>query len=419
MLLALLVATQFTAFVDRNLSAALAPQLKTSFGLTDAQFGALQGPFFIVLYTLATFAAGFVTQHKARLRLIAGCVFVWTAGSVLFALGRDFAQLAAGRLLLGLGQALFAPCALAVIADGVAGAARGRTLSTFTAGSSVGRSAAFLLAGLALAWVGSVGIGGLQPWRAVTLAMAAPNVLLFAAFLIVREPPSVQPRGASSYGTALAWLRAQPAVVCCVIGGAAASVTIVQSLTAWGASVLHRQFGVPVAAAALGFGAALIPAALIGHLGGGLLVDRLRRTRWTPLDLIVVGLAVAASSATIGVWAPNPILAGAALALATLGASAAGLAGLAAMQAMSPASDRGPLGAVFLGMTSLIGFGVGPITTGLISDHRGAGSTALSGSLAILVGAAAVLGAGAAIAGRNLWRAAERAASADETPAHA
>ncbi len=412
LLLSLLVATQFTAFVDRNLSAALAPQLKASFHLTDAALGALQGPFFILLYTSASFAAGLAIHHGARLKIMVGCILTWTLGAVLFALAGSYAQLAVGRVLLGVGQAPFAAFALSVFAEGARGPTGARTLSAFTAGSSVGRSAAFVLAGAALWVVGVLNVEAGAAWRVVILAMVAPNLVLAALLAFASEPRPGRLATAPPYRAAFGWLRLQPFAATCVIVGAGAAVMSVQSLTAWGASVLHRQFGVAPAAAALGFGAALVPAALLGHLGGGWLIDRLKGGRWTPLHVLAAGLAVALAGVALSVVAGGPIIACAGLAVGALGASTASLAGMTAMQVMSPKGSKGALGAIFLGVTSLVGFGVGPLTAGLISDYRGSAPMALSASLLILITAAAAVGVLASLAGRKPWNEAVQAAKA-------
>ncbi len=412
-LIGLLALTHASAFIDRSLPSVLAPSLKSAFVLSDAQLGALQGPFFIALFTAATLCAGFVTDHPWRLRIMAACVAVWSVGMALFAYAQDYAWLATGRMVVGLGQALFAPCALALIVSGSRDEVRARSISVFTAGSSVGRSIAFLLGGAALAGVAALAVGApADRWRVVCILMTAPNLLLIVGLLSVREPGQRSAESAGGLRPAGLYLLSKPAAAASVFAGASAAVLAIQTISAWGASILNRQFGVAPAQAALVFGAVLVPAALAGHLGGGWLLDRLTRNGWTPGGLLAAGLALAAVGTGAATQAPGPWWAGVALGVGALGASTATLAGLVGVQALSPARLRGPIGAIFLAFTGFVGLGIGPLAVGLVSDHGRGGASGLSAALWLCVATVALIGGGAALAGRGAWRRAGAAATA-------
>ena len=89
----------------------------------------------------------------------------------------------------------------------------------------------------------------------------------------------------------LASIRKRPGMMCAYLGGAGASVLIVQTIGAWAPSVLHREEGLSPAMAALVFGLALLAAAPLGHLLAGVLVDK-RGRRVTPMTIMAAGLLV-------------------------------------------------------------------------------------------------------------------------------
>ncbi len=107
-------------------------------------------------------------------------------------------------------------------------------------------------------------------------------------------------------------------------------------------------------------------------------------------------------------FAPNSVLGAAMLAVAAMAASAAALSGLVAMQALSPPALRGPLGAIFLAVTSLVGFGVGPLVTGVLSELGGTAASTLAIALAQCVGAACAIGTALCLYGRGAVQGASR-----------
>ena len=409
-----LIAAQFAAFVDRSLPAALAPQIKATFHLDDARLGALQGPAFVALYAAAAIGAIWVVASHRRSRIAALCVLGWTLGTIGIAFASSYPQLVAARLVTGIAQAMFAPCALALILESTPGRARGRRTSMFTVGAAVGRSAGFLLTGMVLGGFGAVVAAvHIAPWCLAMLLMVAPNLAVSLA--LACAPESAQPQALTrserpNRAAAWRWAAEQREAWLCVTLIAACGVLSIQTLSAWGASLLHRRFGLSAAEAATVFGGALVPAALIGHLGGGWLADRLRRI--TVLDVTAGALVLSFGAMAVAAGSPREPVVICALAVAAIAASMAALCGLVAMQEMTPPSSRAVLGAVFLASTSLLGFGVGPLTAGMLSDAHGQSARALAGSLTLLLGVSAAFGAGTAWLGRSAWLRARTAAQA-------
>jgi MFS family permease len=406
-LVGLLALGHCAAFADRNLPAVAAPLLKSSLGLTDTQLGVLDGPAFVLLYALGMLASWPLARSPHRLRLIAGCIAVWAAGMVIFALGPSFGVLVAGRALIGLGQAAFVPLALGLIVEGAGWQQRGRAMAVFTAGAVVGRGLALLAGGAALAllarWAPSM---AQAHWRLLFLVMTVPNLILMVWLVWGRQP--MQASVASStgvFGQMLAAFRQRPGTMCAYLLASGASVLVVQSIGAWAPSVLHREHALSPAAAALTFGVALLVASPLGHLLAGLLVDK-RRRRVTPMVIVAVALLLVVPVLWRIPDATSATEACALLALASLLGGTAAVAALAGLPSMlgAPVRDMGLR--LFLTFTTLMGVALGPYMAGVVSDGLGMGGLGLSIALYKVCSFAAAAGVATALLASSGWRSA-------------
>lgn len=401
----LLAVVQFTAYVDRALPSVLAPLIKAQFGLSDTQIGALQGPAFSTLYAVALLAAGHLIAGRNPYRVAAACVVAWTVGGVLFALASDYSTMVLGRVVLGLGQAAFAPAALMVLTAGSDPGRRARALSTFTTGSAIGGSAALLVGGAALAAMAGQVVAGLEPWRTASLLLLGPNLIL--AVLLWRAAGRVAPAGLDDrrgLGDAFRLIGRQRASFVPIMAAGVGCVMAAQAGGAWASSILHRGFDLSPAGAALAAGAGVLIAAPLAHLGAGWTLGSGVGRRLGAGPLMAAGMALATIAAT-GLAASTGVAGGVVgLAVARAGCGFAAVVVLIEIQSMTEPRLRPQVGAVYLALISLVGVGLGPLLTGVISDYGISGASGLAWSLALVtaVSAAPVIALGLACAGR--WR---------------
>lgn len=400
----LLATVHFAAFVDRALPSVIAPLIKADLGLGDAALGALQGPAFVGLYLIGLLLAGHLASRANPWKAAAACVACWTVGSVTFALAPTFEGLALGRLLLGAGQAAFAPAALMLLGAQTDPARRVKTISMFTAGSATGRSGALLLGGGLLIGLGGVAALALQPWRVVCLLLAAPNVLLaLALFGAGRHVAVSRPGESRGLGEAFAAIRRRPAAFLGLAACGAGCILLVQAAGAWAPSILNRAHGLTPAGAALAFGVVVLVFAPTGHLAAGWLAGGAAGRRFGPGPILAVASLAAAASACGFALAPGRVAAIAFLCLLTGSGGTAAAVTLVTLQEMTETALKPAMGALFLAVTSLVGVGGGPWLTGLLSDSLAVDGHALAGSLAMIVAPTGVIVAIVAVASRRLW----------------
>jgi len=401
----MLALANLAASADKAVVAVYAPELRTAFHLNDGQIGALQGGPFLVGYVLALLWAGRRGGGATTGRYIAVCIAFWTVGAVVFALAPGYAELLAGRLLLAIGQAAFAPAAILLL-NALYGAAQGdepgeasgagaaRFVSLFTAASTVGRSLGLMLGGalITAAVALAARLPDLAPWRLSGLALLAPNLILLVLFLRSRQVVTTS-AAASGLVETLRHVagRARPVLIWTVAG--CGMILAVQACAAWAPSILHRQFGVPVGTSGVVIGLITLVAAPLGHLGAGQLVSR-SATAFRRSALLLAAAALL-SAGFAGVVAASTVEALSVAALAGLMAASGFGAALVLIriQPFFPRDLQRGANSLFLVATTTFGTAAGPVITGLVSDHVAADGGRLPLALAVVT-----IGAGSVVA---------------------
>lgn len=174
-MLALLVACQTIAYVDRvNLSVA-APVLIKSFNYTPALIGVLFSIFNWVFTIAILFAGPFVDRVRARVAYGAGAS-AWSIGTILSGVSTAFVPLAFARALVGIGEGPMIPAGQRVIRESFPASERTRAVGAFFAGNKIGLAlgipfSAIIYHALGLPWVFYItGLLGLL-WLALFLAV--------------------------------------------------------------------------------------------------------------------------------------------------------------------------------------------------------------------------------------------------------
>src|SRR4051794_4732456 len=163
--LAVLCMAQFVAVLDANALIVALPQIGSELRMAgDSLQWAITG--YVVVYAGFLLAAGRIADALGRKRVFLAGLALFTAASLACALAPSSAALIAARALQGLGAALLAPAALALLPkDGVA---------VWTATAAVGGASGLMVGGLLAGTVGWRWVFLINvPIGLVTLALAA------------------------------------------------------------------------------------------------------------------------------------------------------------------------------------------------------------------------------------------------------
>lgn len=181
--LALLLGINLFNYIDRQILAAVEPQIRDTFFRADdpnamATTGIL-GTAFLVTYMLSAPALGWLSDRFSRWIIVGCAVLLWSVASGVSGLAATFGLLLLTRVFVGIGEGGYGPAAPTILADLFPIENRGRILAIFCAAIPVGSALGYVLGGFINAHWG---------WRWAFYAVAPPGILLGLLCFTQRDP---------------------------------------------------------------------------------------------------------------------------------------------------------------------------------------------------------------------------------------
>ena len=357
--------------MDRSqILAASVQAIKKEFGASDFQMGVLTGIPFALFYSFMGIPIAAWADRSSRRNVLALAVAAWSAMTAIFGMSVNYAMLFAARVGTAIGEAGGSPPSHSLISDYFPKSRRGTAFSIFALGVPIGSSL-----GAALGGWGNQTLG----WRMTFILAGVPGLAIaLLLWLTVKEPPRGLSDGASRTGEraptppmfeVLRTLWQKRSFRHLTLAAALHSVVWYAS-SAFNNAFLQRSHQMSVAEA--GYWIAVLSAiAGFGTFLGGFLSDRLsvrfKDRRWY---MWVPGIATL-------LCVPFQFLTFLAADRAVVLPSFVGLMFMAAVffgpsfamtQALATLRMRSVATSVLLFIQTLIGNGLGPSVTGLISD---------------------------------------------------
>ena len=346
--------------------AALLPELRDEWSLSNSQAGIVSGMFFAGYVATVSLWTALTDRMDARRVYLAGSVLAAAAGAGFGWLASGFASALAFQVLLGVGIAATYMPGLRLLSDRVSGPHQSRYIAFYTSFFGIGTALSFAIAGfVAPAWGWRIAfmLSALGPVAAgiVTWALISPAPLKQAkAFSLRLLFPLGAWRKVLANRTTAGYTLGYTAH-CLELFGSRAWMVAFLAFSAG----LHAGPSFPWHAAAIAAVVNLIavPASIVGNE----VALRLGRRRW----IVTAMTASGASGIVLAVGAPwhwalvlGMLIAYSMFVMAESGTLTAGLV------AAAPAELRGAA----LGLYSLLGFGgglLGPVVFGAALDAAG------------------------------------------------
>lgn len=184
-LVALLFLIGATNYGDRTAISSVFPLLRSEFGATDVELGAI-GTSFLWAYAVASPFAGMFADRFSRSRIVAGSLAAWSLVTLVTAFATSVGQILASRVILGFTEAAYLPAAIALIADYHSSKTRATAIGLHTAGLTFG-----LIAGGA----GAGYIGETYGWRTTFIFLGVLGLLLAAfAWFYLKDNSAAEPQ---------------------------------------------------------------------------------------------------------------------------------------------------------------------------------------------------------------------------------
>src|SRR2546426_1758639 len=261
-----MVGINFLNYMDRWVASAASPLIQKEFHLSDTLVGLL-GSAFLLVYAFAAIPFGYWADRGVRRTVVAAGVAIWSLATLFTGFARNFTQLFLSRAVLGIGEASYYPAGTSLLSDYFPKEQRGRVMSIWGAGSTLG---------IAVGFAGGGYIAERFGWRNAFFFAAIPGILFALLAFGLREPL----RGsAESLGTAvkktydaslakfLALLRIR--TLRATIGAQTLLFFVLASNAFWLPLVLNRRFKPSVRKAGPRSGVVLVLGGVIGTPPGG------------------------------------------------------------------------------------------------------------------------------------------------------
>ena len=359
-ILALLLLAYIFNFLDRQILGILAGPIIKDLQLTDAEFGAIGGIAFALLYSVLGVPLAMLADRTSRSKVIAGALAVWSGFTALCGTATGFTQLFVYRLGVGIGEAGGVAPAYALIADYYPPKRRARALAIFSLGIPLGLAAGTLIGAYLASWIS---------WRAAFYAMGIAGLVLAPIMLIfVRDlPRSAAATATVSLSQAFPIIARKPAFWLMAFAASLSSLAG-YGLALWTPTVLERSFGFGLIERGQFLASIFLIGGTAGVFAGGWLADRLGQgdRRWYA-RLPAIAWLITAPMFAIGLLSSDPwaawglLLIPNALNILWLGPVTTAVQHLVAQPMRATAS------ASFLLINNLIGLGVGPTLIGALS----------------------------------------------------
>ena len=361
------------SYLDRQVLVLLIEPIKHDLQIGDAAFGLLQGFSFALLYALLGIPIAAIADRRSRIALIrAGC-FVWSFATMLCGFASSFGALFAARIGVGAGEAALNPAATSLLADRFPGPERSLAMSVFVLGASLGAGLALVVGGQLIGALPHLVelpvIGRVANWQLAFISCGAIGLLTIVLLATVAEPPRSTIRDDVRVSTSGG---RQPIYeVAAIIVGFSLIGMMSFGVGSWLPAMIMRRFALGATEVGTTYGLLVMVTAPLGIMSGGWLGSELAR-RWGsngPLFAAIGGGVLL----TIASALPAVALSYA----ATLGVAALfnfaaplpfGLA-YACLTDRVLATHRARLVAIYGLALNLIGYGLGPLSIGLMTDH--------------------------------------------------
>lgn len=380
-LVAILTIAYISSFIDRWILGLLIDPIKADTGFTDTQMGFLSSAF-TWIYALAAIPLGFMVDRRARTKLVALGVFLWSLATIWTGLAKSFVQLFAARMSVGVGEAVLSPAAFSMIGDSFPKERRGLPIAIYSMALVIGAAIANLMSGGILKWARSVGevtlpfVGELATWQFIFIIVGAPGFIIAIIFLFLKEPPRIEssPREGASLADAFEWIG--PRLVFFLLF---VSIFMCMVATAYGqffnAAMFSRTYGWDTSDYAIINGLSILAISPVTYIIAGKYSDArvAKGDIAAPLKLAILGLVLMMPSAAIAPLLPVGWMAFGLFCVTTVGIGLISATGVNALLAIVPGDIRGVIVAVYYFFISFIGGALAPPFIGWLNDTFFAG----------------------------------------------
>src|SRR5882724_4031255 len=300
----LLLAINLFNYIDRQILAALEPDIRgTFFAANDVNAmtkTGLLGDAFFVTYMLSAPILGLLADRFSRWIIVGCAVILWSLASGGSGLAATFTILFATRVCVGIGEGGYGPAAPTILSDLFPIETRGRIMAIFCAAIPVGSALGYVIGGLIAAHLG---------WRWAFYLVTLPGLFLGLLCFWQRDPRVAadhlaQKSPRRSVRDYLNLFRTRSYLINCVAQTLMTFVT--GGLGFWVPAYLRYRHQSPEVGMTI-FGLITVVAGLVSTLLGGVIADKLRlRLPGSYIWVSGIGMLIACPIFIVTLYIPFP-----------------------------------------------------------------------------------------------------------------
>lgn len=364
-------------FVDRGLLSVAAAPIKADLGINDTGFGILTGFGFALLYTIVGIPLARLAERRNRVKIIAVSVALWSAMTAACGLATDitvfgltvggFWLLLLFRVGVGIGEAGCTPPANSLLADYYVPEERSSALGYYAMGVTLGAMLASLIGGPVTDAFG---------WRVAFFVLGLPGILVgLVIWMTIKEPPRgyTDPPGTEKIESldlraAMKELLSKPSYWT-MTAGATIAAFCGYAISSFLTLYVVRTYELTTGQAAIYFNVPAALASAVGTFALGWLATRLRKKNIASIAWLAAGgLALSVPFYLMAFLTSTAWLCVVGLALGGFIKYGYLAAQYTIGQGVVSTRVRATATAVLLFVVNLLGYGLGPLFAGLVSD---------------------------------------------------
>jgi MFS family permease len=262
-------------YIDRSIITSMFSSIERDWGITHTQSGMLMSAVYWAIAFL-TFPVSLLVDRWSRTKTIGIMAIIWSLATALCALTGNYVQLFIARLLIGAGEAGYAPGGSAMISGLYPIEKRSGMLGIWNASIPLGTAIGVLLGGIIATRLG---------WKHAFGLVALPGMIVAVLFLFVKDYKTVDLSFVDKAKNKIKMERkdmlrefiTKPSILFTYLG-IAAVVFVTTSLITWLATYFQKVRELPQDKAGT-MASAVMVLALVGAPLGGILTDRWRKTQ--------------------------------------------------------------------------------------------------------------------------------------------
>jgi MFS family permease len=262
-------------YIDRMVVTSMFTSIERDWGISHTQSGLLVSAVYWAI-VLLTFPISILVDRWSRTKTIGVMAIMWSLATALCALTGNFVQLFMARMLIGIGEAGYAPGGSAMISGLYPVDKRARMMGLWNASIPLGSAIGVLLGGIIAAKLG---------WKHAFGIVAVPGMIVAILFLFVKDYKTVD---LSFYDKNSNKIKMEnkdiikefitkPSVLLTYLGMAAV-VFVTTSMLTWLPTYFEKMRNIPQETAGK-MASSVMVLALIGAPLGGFLTDMWRKSK--------------------------------------------------------------------------------------------------------------------------------------------